>query len=96
MVQKVRTNSSNERWDNRSDGSRVYDIEANVNVAALKVTGMDGGNVYRDGAHVAQFNTWEENHLNMTYMGVDAQERNSINSAVDAFIGEVKESVLNN
>lgn len=96
MVQKVRINSSNEQYDNRSDEQRVYDIEANVYIVGTRVNNMDSGNVYKNGAHVAQFNTWEENHLNVTYMGVDASVQNSINEAVNVFINEVKESVLNN
>lgn len=96
MVQKVRVNSSNELYDNRSDESRVYDIEADVHIVGTQVNNMDSGNVYRDGTHVAQFNTWENNHLNVTYMGVELEEQNDINSAVNAFIGEVKETVSNN
>lgn len=95
MVQKVRTNSSNEQFDNRSDASRVYDIEANVHIVGNEVNNMDSGNVYKDGRHVAQFNSWEQNHLNVTYMGVDADEQNTINYAVNVFIGEVKEAVSN-
>lgn len=96
MVQKVRTNSSNEHFDNRGDEYRVYDIEADVHVVGNSARNMDGGNVYKDGSHVAQFNTWEENHLNITYMNVEVEEQNSINLAVNTFINEVKESVLNN
>lgn len=96
MVQKVRTNSSNEQYDNRSDEQRVYDIEANVHIVGTRVNNMDSGNVYKDGAHVAQFNTWEENHLSVTYIGVDASVQNSINEAINVFINEVKESVSNN
>lgn len=96
MVQKVRVNSSNELYDNRSDGYRVYDIEANVHIVGAQVNSMDGGAVYKDGTVVANFNAWEEKHLNMTYMGMEVEEQNSINSAVNAFIDEVKVSVSNN
>lgn len=96
MVQKVRVNSSNELYDNRSDEYRVYDIEADVHIVGTQVSSMDSGNVYRNGTHVAQFNIWENNHLNITYMAVGLEEQNGINSAVNAFIGEVKESVSNN
>jgi hypothetical protein len=93
MVQKVKTNSSNELFNNLNDESRVYDIEANVNVADGNVNNVDGGNVRKNGFQVANFNWWSENHLNIVYQGVDVAERNSINIAVDTFINEVKESV---
>lgn len=96
MVQKVRTNSSNELYDNRSDEYRVYDIEANVHVVGTQVNNMDSGFVFKEGNQVAQFNTWDVNHLNVTYMGVELEEQNSINSAINTFISEVKESIENN
>lgn len=96
MVQKVRLISSNERYDNRNDVSRVYDIEANVHIEGTTATSMDNGGVYKEGMHVAQWNAWEQNHLNVTYMGVDSEEQNAINLAVNAFINEVKESVSEN
>ena len=93
MVQKVRVNSSNERYNNLNDEQRVYDIEANVNIANDGVNNVDSGNVRKSGVTVAQFNWWGENHLNITYQGVSVEERNEVNIAVDAFINEVKESV---
>lgn len=93
MVQKVKTNSSNELFNNLNDESRVYDIEANVNVADNNVNNVDGGNVKKNGFQVANFSWWGENHLNIVYQGVNVEERNAINVAVDAFINEVKESV---
>ena len=93
MVQKVRVNSSNERYNNLNDEQRVYDIEANVNIANDEVNNVDSGNVRKNGMNVAQFNWWGENHLNITYQGVDVEERNEVNIAVDTFINEVKESV---
>lgn len=93
MVQKVKTNSSNELFNNLNDESRVYDIEANVNVADGSVNNVDGGNVRKNGYQVANFNWWSENHLNIVYQGVNVDERNAINEVVDAFINEVKESV---
>lgn len=95
MVQKVRINSSNELYDNKSDESRVYDIMANANIASGTVNNIDSGSVYKDGTQVANFNSWEQNHLNVTYIGVELDEQNSINAAVNAFISEVKEAVSN-
>ena len=93
MVQKVRTKSSVELYDNKCDESRVYDIEADVHVSEGEMDSIDSGVLRKDGAQMAQFNWWGENRLNITYQGVSVAERNEINIAVDAFINEVKESV---
>lgn len=93
MVQKVKTKSSVELYDNKCDESRVYDIEADVRVSEGEVSSVDSGVLRKDGAQIVQFNWWGENRLNITYQGVEVVERNAINLAVDAFINEVKEAV---
>ena len=93
MVQKVRTNSSSELFDNRNDGSRVYDIESRANVVMGKLDNTDSGNVFREGLHMAQFSWMGGDRLNLTYMGVKEEEQISIISAVNAFLREVKDSV---
>ena len=93
MVQKVKTNSSNELYNNGNDEQRVYDIEANVSIADAKTRNMDGGRIRKDGEVVGQFNWWEDDNLNITYQGVSVAERNEINIAVDAFINEVKTAI---
>ena len=93
MVQKVKVNSSNELYDNANDGSRVYTIQANVNIIEGKMDSTDNGVVYKQDDIVANFNSWGENRLNITYQGVNVTERNDVNIAVDVFINEVKVSV---
>ena len=93
MVQRVKTNSSNELYNNANDTARVYDIEANVNIAEAKTRNMDSGSIRKNGELVGQFNWWEDDNLNITYQGVSVTERNEINIAVDAFINEVKVAV---
>lgn len=93
MVQKVRVNSSNERYNNLNDEQRVYDIEADALIVESKVTSVDGGRVMKNDESVAQFNWWGGDNMNVTYQGVSVTERNEINIAVDTFINEVKESV---
>ena len=90
MVQKVKTNSSNELYNNANDEARVYDIEANVSIVEGVMNNMESGVVKKGGMRVAGFNLWDENRLNITYQGVDVAERNDINVAVDGFINEVK------
>lgn len=93
MIQKVKTNSSNELYNNLNDDSRVYDIEANINIADGVMNNVDSGVVKKNGVRVANFNWWDENRLNITYQGVSLEERNEINVAVDGFINEVKNAI---
>ena len=95
MVQKVKVNSSNEHWNNASDESRVYDMSANVNISGSAMNSVESGEVVKDGIQVANFNLWNENHMNITYQGVDVEERNAINVAVDTFVSELKEAINN-
>lgn len=93
MVQKVKVNSSNELYDNANDDARVYAIQANVNTINSRMDSTDNGIVYKGDDIVANFNSWGEDRLNITYQGVSVSERNEINVAVDIFINEVKETV---
>ena len=93
MVQNIKTNSSNELYNNLNDDSRVYDIEANINIADGVMNNVDSGVVKKNGVRVANFNWWDENRLNITYQGVSLEERNEINVAVDGFINEVKNAI---
>ena len=93
MVQKVKVNSSNERYNNLNDEQRVYNIEADALIVDSKTTSVDGGKVIKDEEIVAQFNWWGGDNMNMTYQGVSVAERNEINLAVDAFINEVKTAI---
>ena len=93
MVQKVKVNSSNELYNNANDEARVYDIEANINIADGVMNNVDSGVVKKNGVRVANFNWWDENRLNITYQGVDVAERNDINVAVDTFVKEVKNGI---
>lgn len=93
MVQKVRVNSSNERYNNLNDEHRIYDIEANVNISNGIVTSCDSGEVLKNGKHVTSFNYWDNNHLNLTYYDVELEEQCSINKLVNEFIAQVQQAV---
>lgn len=90
MVQKVKTKSSKELFDNRNDESRVYDIEAVAHVEDSKVGDIGSGRVYIGETHVADFNTWDVNNMNVTFIGVQPEERGAINEAINTFIAELK------
>lgn len=93
MVQKIRVNSSNERYNNLNDEQRIYDIEANVNISNRVVTSCDSGEVLKNGKHIASFNYWDNNHLNLTYYDVELEEQYSINKLVNEFIAQVQQAV---
>ena len=68
-------------------------MEANANIRDGVMDSMDSGNVFKNGEQVANFNSWKNGRLNITYQGVSLEERNEINVAVDGFINEVKNAI---
>ena len=93
MIQRIKTNSSNELYNNANDEKRVYDIEANINISESVMNNVDSGVVKKGGVRVANFSWWDTNRMNITYQDVDVIERNNINIAVDAFINEVNKDI---
>ena len=93
MVQKVRVNSSNERYNNLNDEQRAYDIEANINISNGIVTSCDSGEVIKNGKRITLFNYWDNNRLNLTYYDIELEEQCSINKLVNEFIAQVQQTV---
>ena len=87
-------NSANVKIDNSVDTERVYNIVADVTVAATNVTGADG--VLRNNEEVptvlATFNSRDE-FLSVNYQGITAEEQLAVNAAINAFIEDVKAKV---
>ena len=71
---------------NASDEAKVYDINCTINVNNKTVGNIDGGMVMKNGVTVASFNRWDTNNLNVTYMGVEAEEQCTITRAINEFI----------
>ena len=92
-VQGVLINSANIRYNNASDDSRVYDIEANVATQGNVVSTIDGGTVKKNGITVATFSAWSSK-VNPTFQGLDTTEKCAVMVAIDEFIADVKDSVL--
>lgn len=93
MVQKVKVNSSNERYNNLNDEQRAYDIEANINISNGIVTSCDSGEVIKNGKRITLFNYWDNNRLNLTYYDIELEEQCSINKLVNEFIAQVQQTV---
>ena len=74
------------RVSNASEEARVYDISCIVNVNNKTVGNIDGGMVTKSGVTMASFNQWDANNLNVTYMGVEAEEQCTITRAINEFI----------
>lgn len=83
---KVKVESYQLRVSNASDEARVYDISCTLNVNNGKVGNVDSGMVMKEGANVANFNRWDANSLNVTYMGIDAEAQCAVNTAINEFI----------
>ena len=83
---KVTVESYQLRVSNASDEAKVYDINCTMNVNNKTVGNIDGGMVMKNGVTVASFNRWDANNLNVTYMGVDAEEQCTITMAINEFI----------
>lgn len=87
-------NSANVRMDNSVDTERVYNISANVNVAATNVSNMDG--VLRENNDVAEvlatFSSYDET-LSVNYQNITLEEQQAVNAAINAFIEDVKAKV---
>lgn len=94
MVQKIKTNSSNELYNNLNDESRVYDIEANVHVMNNVVNNLDSGRVTMNGVILATFNWWGVNSLNITYENLKSEEQIEVLNAVNVFVAEVRSNAV--
>ena len=94
MVQKIKTNSSNELYNNLNDESRVYDIEANVHVMNNVVNNLDSGCITMNGVILATFNWWGVNSLNITYENLKAEEQIEVLNAVNVFVAEVRSNAV--
>ena len=94
MVQKIKTNSSNELYNNLNDDSRVYDIEANVHVMNNVVNNLDSGRVTMNGVILATFNWWGVNSLNITYENLKSEEQIEVLNAVNVFVAEARSNAV--
>lgn len=93
MVQRVKINSSNERYNNANDEARAYDIEANVRISGGVANNFDSGKVFKNEVCIASFNWWNPNNLSITCENIGLNEQVSVLEAVNVFISDVKESV---
>lgn len=83
------------KTSNSIDESRVYDIEARVNIAdSTVVRSIEEGIVKRENITVCTFNQYGSESLNTNFQGVsDIMAMCTILQAVDAFSKEVHEKV---
>lgn len=87
-------NSANVRIDNSVDAERVYNISANVNVAATNVSNMEGALRENNdvAAVLATFNS-RDGILSVDYQNITLEEQQAVNAAINAFIEDVKAKV---
>lgn len=85
-------NSANVRMDNSVDADRVYDIAANVNVSGTEVTDTNG-EVRPKGdssSVIASFNSYGTDNLSVNYQGINAEQQQAVNAAINSFIADAK------
>lgn len=82
---KVKVESYQLRVNNSTDETRVYDIACTVNVNNNEVTGVDSGNVTKQGTWVADFNR-NGDTLSVNYRNLTAEEQCAVNNAINEFI----------
>lgn len=95
-VDFTKLNSANVSVDNLVDESRVYDINARVNLNEGNLHSVDGGIVIKEGVQVATFSMWS-NNLNPSFQSInDPMEMCNILMAITAFIGDTKTEIETN
>lgn len=94
MVQFEKTLRTAVRMNNANDTLRSYDISAEVQTNEVKnITGISSGAVLRDVSAVATFAMYG-NELSVQYIGLEAEEQNVVNNAINNFISEVRDAIL--
>lgn len=95
--------SATVKYNNNDDASRVYDISANVRIENGTAQSFDSGEVRAKGStadtmtgEYASFNSWGENELSMTFNNATPEKRTAMLNAVNAFIADVKASIVVN
>lgn len=88
--------SATVKTNNSVDETRVYDIEADVQIMDKTTGSFNNGIVKSNDTVLATFNHYGVNNLNINYQGVDAEGQCAICTAVNAFVGNVREYVQTN
>lgn len=95
-VQSIALNSANVRYNNANDELKKYNISANIAISNGAVSSGDSGEVTLNDTIVAQFNFWNTNNLNVSYMGISTESQCEINQEINDFIEAVVLSVSTN
>lgn len=90
-VDFTKVNSANVGAQNTS--TDVFQITANVQINEGIVPHIDGGRVMNGESLVAEFGYHGDGYLSISYLNVDVETQNSINTEVNAFVAAAKEAV---
>lgn len=89
-------NSANVDTNNLTDTTRIYDIQANVNLQHSQFASIDSGSVQKGGIQVATFTVWG-NTFNPSFYNVeDNNDMCDILIAITNFIANVKAEIETN
>ena len=92
---KVKIENYQMRVSNALDEQRKYSISCTLNILNDKVISIMNGCVLDDINLVADFNMWSENNLQLTFRNVSKETQSNIMEAVNEFITEAINSVVN-
>lgn len=89
-------NSANIAVDNSSDESRVYNIKGNMVYQYGVVASVENGIVKKGDDELASFYDWGANNQQVTWRNCPIEEKDDVQSAIDAFVASVKEEAVGN
>lgn len=92
---KVKIENYQMRVSNALDEQRKYSISCTLNILNDKVISIMNGCVLEDINLVADFNMWSENNLQLTFRNVSKEIQCNVTEAVNEFITEAINSVVN-
>lgn len=92
---KVKIENYQMRVSNALDEQRKYSISCTLNILNDKVISIMNGCVLDDINLVADFNMWSENNLQLTFRNVSKETQCNVTEAVNEFITEAINSVVN-
>ena len=96
-VDFTKLNSANISVDNHVDESRVYNINARVNLNDGNLQSIDGGVVRKGNDVIATFSSTWSNEQNVSYKGVlTREEKCDVTFAIDDFIADTKTEIETN
>lgn len=95
-VNFTKLNSANIAVNNLADETKVYNINANINLNNDELSSIDSGFVVKDDVQVATFSMWIDSLTPSFQNTNNPEEMCAILMAITSFIADVKAELKNN